>query len=44
MELSLLEGTAHAKGRTYPCTKLPPYMQEILNQGGLIASLNREGE
>ncbi|MCI8888652.1 MAG: 3-isopropylmalate dehydratase small subunit [Hungatella sp.] len=44
MELSLLEGTAHAKGRTYPCTKLPPYMQEILNQGGLIASLNKEGE
>ena len=42
MELSLAEGTAAAGGRTYPCTKLPPYMQEILSQGGLMASLNRE--
>lgn len=41
MELSLAEGTAAAGGRTYPCTK-PPYMQEILSQGGLMASLNRE--
>ena len=42
MDLSLTEGTAAAKGHTYPCTKLPPYMQRILNQGGLIASLNKE--
>lgn len=42
MELSLTEGIASAKGITYTCTKLPPYMQEILNQGGLIASLNKE--
>ena len=28
----------------YSCTKLPEYMQNILNQGGLIASLNREEE
>ncbi|MCI8516890.1 MAG: 3-isopropylmalate dehydratase small subunit [Hungatella sp.] len=42
MELSLSEGTASAGGNTYPCTKLPPYMQQILNQGGLIASLNEE--
>ncbi|MCI9500807.1 MAG: 3-isopropylmalate dehydratase small subunit [Hungatella sp.] len=42
MELSLADGTATAKGNTYPCTKLPPYMQQILNQGGLIASLNEE--
>jgi len=27
---------------TYTCTKLPPYMQGILDQGGLIASLNKE--
>lgn len=42
MDLSLTEGTATAKGHTYSCTKLPPYMQQILNQGGLIASLNKE--
>ena len=42
MELSLADGTATAKGNTYPCTKLPPYMQQILNHGGLIASLNEE--
>lgn len=42
MELSLGEGVARAGGVEYPCTKLPEYMQNILNQGGLIASLNRE--
>lgn len=42
MELSLSEGVARAGGVEYPCTKLPEYMQNILNQGGLIASLNRE--
>lgn len=42
MELSLTEGMAKAKGVTYSCTKLPAYMQQILSQGGLIASLNRE--
>ena len=42
MELSMSDGTAHANGKTYSCTKLPEYMQNILNQGGLIASLNRE--
>ena len=40
MELSMSDGTAHANGKTYSCTKLP----DILNQGGLIASLNREEE
>ena len=44
MELSMSDGTAHANGKTYSCTKLPEYMQDILNQGGLIASLNREEE
>ena len=42
MELSMSDGTAQANGKTYSCTKLPEYMQNILNQGGLIASLNRE--
>ena len=44
MELHMLEGTAEANGKVYSCTKLPEYMQNILNQGGLIASLNREEE
>ncbi len=42
MELSLTEGVAVCKGETWSCTKLPEYMQNILNQGGLIASLNKE--
>ncbi len=42
MELSLTEGVATAGGRDFSCTKLPEYMQKILSQGGLIASLNRE--
>lgn len=41
-ELDLEEGTIVYDGTTYTCTKLPPYMQNILNQGGLIASLNQE--
>ena len=44
MELSLTEGIAKTKGQDYICTKLPPYMQGILDQGGLIASLNKEVE
>ncbi len=41
MELSLTDGTASVNEKTYSCTKLPPYMQQILDQGGLIASLNK---
>lgn len=41
MDLVLTEGVAYAGGKTYSCTKLPAYMQQILNQGGLIASLNQ---
>lgn len=41
-ELDLAEGTILYDGTTYACTKLPAYMQNILNQGGLIASLNQE--
>lgn len=40
--LSMEEGTIVANGKTYICTKLPAKMQEILDQGGLIASLNGE--
>ena len=43
MELSLTEGVVTTGGQEYVCTKLPPYMQGILDQGGLIASLNRSG-
>ena len=41
-KLDLSEGTITAGSVTHTCTKLPPYMQNILNQGGLIASLNKE--
>ena len=36
MVLHMSEGTAEVNGKTYTCTKLPEYMQNILNQGGLI--------
>ena len=42
MELSLTDGIVKAGEQEFICTKLPPYMQGILDQGGLIASLNRE--
>lgn len=42
IELDMDEGCIKTGGRDIACTKLPPKMQEILNQGGLIASLNRE--
>ena len=40
--VSLETGTIEYKGKTYECTKLPPYMQNILNKGGLISFLNKE--
>lgn len=43
-ELYLEEGKVVAGGREYVCTKLPSKMQQILDQGGLIASLNEEVE
>lgn len=42
--LSLENGIITVNGKTYTCTKLPAKMQAILNQGGLIASLNGEAE
>ena len=44
VDLSLTDGIARTGGQEYVCTKLPPYMQGILDQGGLIASLNKEVE
>jgi 3-isopropylmalate dehydratase small subunit len=44
MELSLTDGIVKTGGQEYVCTKLPPYMQGILDQGGLIASLNKDRE
>ena len=42
MELNMEEGTISANGRKFSCTKLPENLQKILDQGGLIASLDRE--
>ena len=42
MELDMSAGIAVVDGVEYACTKLPEYMQGILDQGGLIASLNAE--
>ncbi len=41
MELSMEEGTITANGKTFESTKLPAKMQQILDEGGLIASLNK---
>ena len=42
MELDMMAGVAVVEGKSYSCTSLPAYMQGILDQGGLIASLNKE--
>lgn len=42
MELLMQEGLVKANGQTFACTRLPGQMQRILDQGGLIASLNKE--
>ena len=42
MELIMEDGIVKANGQTFTCTKLPAQMQNILDQGGLIASLNKE--
>ena len=43
MELDMQEGVVRVNGKEeFTCTKLPAYMQGILDQGGLIASLNKE--
>ena len=40
MELDLEAGEIRVGDKTFTCTKLPAQMQKILDQGGLIASLN----
>lgn len=42
MELFMQEGVVRVNEKEYACTKLPEYMQGILDQGGLIASLDRD--
>ncbi len=42
MELNMEEGTISANGKVFSCTKLPENLQKILDQGGLIASLEKE--
>ena len=42
MEMDLEQGIITTGGKTYSCTRLPAQMQAILDQGGLIASLNKE--
>ena len=42
MELHMSEGTAVANGKTYSCTKLPEYMQNILNPKNLSQDLKNE--
>ncbi len=41
-EVSLADGTLRVGEAVFTGTKLPEYMQTILNAGGLIASLNSE--
>ena len=41
IELSLTEGTVTAGDQTFSCTRLPAHLQGILDQGGLIASLDK---
>ena len=42
MDIDMEKGQVICGGKAYTCTKLPAKMQEILNQGGLIASLEKE--
>lgn len=42
MELYLDQGIIKTGDKEFSCTKLPAQMQKILDQGGLIASLNEE--
>ena len=43
IDINLSEGWIKTENETLPCTKLPPYMQNILDHGGLINFLN-DGE
>ncbi|WP_031552264.1 LeuD/DmdB family oxidoreductase small subunit [Oribacterium sp. FC2011] len=39
MELNMEEGYVSVNGEKYACTRVPAYMKNILDQGGLLASL-----
>ena len=41
LELNMEEGYVEVKGVKYTCTKVPAYMKNILDQGGLLASLDK---
>lgn len=41
-DVDMDNGIIKAAGREFECTKLPEYMQNILNAGGLIAFLNED--
>ncbi len=41
-KLDMDKGIITVKDKQFPCTKLPEYMQNILNAGGLIAFLNAD--
>ena len=40
ISLDMENGTVTAGDRVFPCTKLPVHLQKILDQGGLIRSLD----
>lgn len=42
LDLDLKSGLIKTEAATFECTKLPEYMQSILNEGGLIELLNKE--
>lgn len=42
MELYLDQGIIRTGDKEFSCTRLPAQMQKILDQGGLLASLNEE--
>lgn len=44
IDLDLLAGSIEYEGNSYSCTKLPAYMQRILDAGGLISFLNKDEE
>ena len=41
-DVDMNKGIIKTAGQEFECTKLPEYMQNILNAGGLIAFLNEE--
>lgn len=44
ISLDMEKGIVTAGDRTFPCTRLPVHLQKILDQGGLISSLDSSEE